>query len=128
MHNEMEIRALIERWAESVRQRDLPGILASHADDIVMFDVPPPFQSVGLKEYSSTWEIFFKGTAPGRFDIKELKIFASDDVAFCVATMACSWNNQGGFEDLDFRLTVGLTKINGRWMVVHEHHSVPAEG
>jgi ketosteroid isomerase-like protein len=24
------------------------------------------------------------------------------------------------------RLTVGLRRIGGRWVVVHEHHSVPA--
>jgi ketosteroid isomerase-like protein len=28
---------------------------------------------------------------------------------------------------LDFRLTVGLRKIDGQWTITHEHHSVPAE-
>jgi ketosteroid isomerase-like protein len=27
---------------------------------------------------------------------------------------------------LDFRLTIGLRKIEGKWTIVHEHHSVPA--
>jgi hypothetical protein len=30
-------------------------------------------------------------------------------------------------DELDFRLTMGLKKIAGEWVVVHEHHSVPAE-
>jgi ketosteroid isomerase-like protein len=29
--------------------------------------------------------------------------------------------------DLDFRLTVGLRKIDCQWTIVHEHHSVPSE-
>jgi ketosteroid isomerase-like protein len=33
---------------------------------------------------------------------------------------------EGGNIDLDFRLTIGLRKINGQWIVSHEHHSVPA--
>jgi hypothetical protein len=28
--------------------------------------------------------------------------------------------------DLDFRLTMGLCKVNGHWLVTHEHHSIPA--
>ncbi len=43
--NEIQIRTLIETWAKAVRERDINGILAHHARDIVMFDVPPPFQS-----------------------------------------------------------------------------------
>ena len=117
---------MIESWAAAVRRKDLEGILKHHSPDIIMFDVPPPFQSVGLDAYKSTWELFFRGTAPGRFDIKTLKIIAGEDVAFCIATMICSWNNRGTFEELEFRLTVGLTKVEGEWLIVHEHHSVPA--
>jgi ketosteroid isomerase-like protein len=28
---------------------------------------------------------------------------------------------------LEFRLTMGLRKINGPWRIMHEHHSIPAE-
>jgi len=28
--------------------------------------------------------------------------------------------------ELEFRLTIGLRKLNGQWMVTHEHHSIPA--
>ena len=126
MSNENEIRRLVEEWAKAVREGNLDGILAHHSNDIVMFDVPPPFQSVGIDEYRKTWELFFTGTEPGRFDIRELKIFAGADVAFCTATMQCSWKNGDTFEELDFRLTIGLVKKDEDWMIVHEHHSVPA--
>jgi hypothetical protein len=29
----------------------------------------------------------------------------------------------GGFQ---FRLTIGLCKVDGAWCIQHEHHSVPA--
>jgi ketosteroid isomerase-like protein len=122
------IRQLVYDWAKAVRNRDIDAILAHHADDLVMFDVPEPFQSVGIDAYRKTWDLFFKYTEPGVFDIKELKIVTDENVAFCIATMKCSdKSNSLDFEPLDFRLTIGLKKINDQWTIVHEHHSIPAK-
>ncbi len=40
--DEDQIRTLVGRWAAAVHSGDLDGVLTAHADDIVMFDVPPP--------------------------------------------------------------------------------------
>jgi ketosteroid isomerase-like protein len=121
---ETHIRALIEAWADAVRRHDLPGILAHHDQDIVMFDVPPPIQSRGLDEYKKTWDLFFSYHKPGQaFDIEELAVTAGDEVAFAVATMRCG---SATVSELLFRLTIGLRKVDGDWRVTHEHHSVPA--
>jgi uncharacterized protein (TIGR02246 family) len=127
---ETQIRALIEAWAAAVRRHDLPTILAHHAPDLVMFDVPPPLQARGMDEYKQTWDLFFKyHTPPQAFDVEELAITAGDDVAFAVAIMRCGSATvdgppvEGGFP---LRLTIGLRKIDGHWCVTHEHHSVLA--
>jgi ketosteroid isomerase-like protein len=61
-----EIRALIERWARAVRHGDLDMVLADHADDIVMFDVPPPENGVrGIDRYHDTWPPFFEWLRQG---------------------------------------------------------------
>jgi len=127
--NEAQVRELVENWAKAVRERDIEKILAHHSVDFVMYDVPPPFQSVGLDAYRSTWEdMFFKYTKPGVFDMDELNIVAGSDVAFCFATMKCAdKSNSTDYVDLPFRLTIGLQKINNQWTIVHEHHSIPAE-
>ena len=65
--DETRIRTLIEQWAEAVHAGDMDAVLADHADDIVMFDVPPPHDGVrGLAAYRETWPPFFAGrrTAP----------------------------------------------------------------
>jgi ketosteroid isomerase-like protein len=36
--DEIEIKALLEAWADAVRRHDLPAILARHEPDMVMFD------------------------------------------------------------------------------------------
>jgi len=125
--NEFEIRTLIENWAMAVRNKNIDAILAHHSEDIVMYDVPPPFQSVGLDAYRKTWDLFYKYTRPAVFDIQELHITAGNDVAFCFAKMKCEdKSNTEDYVPLDFRLTIGLKKINGQWTIIHEHHSAPA--
>jgi ketosteroid isomerase-like protein len=122
------IRNVVESWTAAVRRRDFGGILQNHSSDIVMFDVPPPFQSRGIEAYKKTWDLFFSCSSdPILFDITEMSITAGKDVAFVVATMRCAGSEiNGEHTGLDFRLTVGLRKIDGRWTITHEHHSVPA--
>ncbi|WP_199435184.1 YybH family protein [Qaidamihabitans albus] len=126
--DEKQIRTLIERWAAAVHSGDMNGVLADHATDIVMFDVPPPHRGVrGIDAYRETWPPFFGWQAQGAsFDIESLDIVAGDDVAFAYALLRC-----GTPEDLAadpenrLRLTLGLRKQDGRWVVAHEHHSFP---
>ena len=87
---EVAVRDLIEAWADAVRRKDYHGILRSQASDFVMFDVPPPFKSVGLDAYRKTWDLFFSWSSdPVRFDIQELDVAAGVDVAFAFASMRC---------------------------------------
>ncbi len=93
-----------------------------------MFDVPPPIQSKGIEAYKKTWDVFFAWSKDSCvFDISEMNITAGQDVAFATAMMHCAGTEANGDQiELDFRLTIGLRKIGGRWIVMHEHHSIPA--
>jgi ketosteroid isomerase-like protein len=119
--NEHEIRRLVEDWAAAVRARDVEGAVAHHAGDIVMFDVPLPLQSRGMEEYRKTWELFFANNrgGPGSFEVTDLRIAASDTVAYCHALLNIFGSTA--------RLTMGLRKERGQWLVAHEHHSYPLE-
>jgi len=126
--DEVAIRGLLEHWATAVRARNYPGILAGHAADLRMFDVPLPFESRGLEEYRRTWDLFFSTSEdPVVFDFDEMEITVGRDVAFVIARMHCEPTEAGKRARLDFRLTVGLRKEpGGAWVIIHEHHSVPA--
>ncbi len=121
--DEVRIRDLIEGWAQAVHEGDLPQVLADHADDIVMFDVPPPEDGVrGLDEYTETWPPFFQWQASGAmFEIVRLDVTAGDDVAFAYALLRCGTADED--PDVRLRITFGLRKQGGRWVVSHEHHS-----
>jgi ketosteroid isomerase-like protein len=117
---------LVEHWARAVRTKNLEGILAYHSPDILMFDVPPPLQSKGIEAYKNTWDLFFSWFQDsGVFDIGEMNVTAGRDVAFVTALMRCAGTKPNG-ERVDFRLTIGLRKIRNEWIVMHEHHLIPA--
>ena len=127
--DETQIRALIERWAHAVHAGDLDAVLADHAADIVMFDVPPPSDGVrGIEAYRETWPPFFDWQRQGAvFEIVDLDVTAGDDVAFAHALLRCGTPAELE-EDPDsrLRLSIGLRNESGRWIVTHEHHSFPS--
>ncbi len=128
--DETQIRELIETWAKSVRDRDIDGILAHHAFDILLFDVPPPVQLRGIHEYRRSWEHFLPWFGDsGVFEISELNITAGDDVAFGHGLIRCSGTEASPDKvELVVRLTICCRKIHGQWTVMHEHHSEPSAG
>src|SRR3954468_326687 len=126
MTDEQQIRALIQPWANAVHTGDLDTVLADHASDIVMFDVPPPERGVrGIDDYRETWPGFFRWQASGAvFEIDELDVTAGADVAFAYALLRCATPDElSRRPEQRLRLTVGLRRVEGRWVVAHEHHS-----
>ena len=124
--DEAEIRGLLERWASAVHEGDLDTVVDRHSGDIVMFDVPPPHRGVrGMDAYRETWPGFFEWQRQGAvFEIESLDVVAGAEVAFAHALLRCGTAAEFA-EDPErrLRLTVGLRKDDGRWVVAHEHHS-----
>src|SRR5262245_18327824 len=125
-----QIRTLIERWAGAVHAGDMSGVLADHADDIVMFDVPPPYEGVrGIDAYRETWPGIFEWQRQGAsFRIDSLVVTAGDHVAYAYASLTSATPDQvADRPENKLRLTIGLRKQNGRWIVAPEHPSFPYE-
>ena len=123
-----QIRTLIERWAKAVHIGDMEGVLADHAADIVMFDVPPPEDGVrGIDAYRGTWPGFFEWQRTGAiFEIISLDVTVGQEVAYAYALLRCGTPEELASDpDNRLRLTLGLRKEDGRWVVAHEHHSFP---
>ena len=119
--NEVRVRKVIEDWAAAVGGHDRPGILARHAENVLMFDFPSTLR--GIRAYDETWNFFFaEPEGPITFVPGELEVTAGDNVAFSTCTIRCDGTSSG---PLEFRLTTGLEQIDGDWIITHEHHSLP---
>ena len=93
-----------------------------------MFDVPPPDEGVrGLDAYRQTWPPFFEWQRSGAsFEIVSLDVTAGPGVAYAWALLRCGREERLPREPgVRLRLTVGLRREDGRWVVAHEHHSFP---
>jgi len=128
--DEQQIRDLIETWARAVHAGDLEAVLADHAEDIVMFDVPPPDDGVrGIDAYEQTWPDFFRWQEQARFEIVSLEVTAGAEVAYAFALLKCATDEELAREPgARLRLTLGLRREQGRWVIAHEHHSFPHRG
>lgn len=116
-----KVRQIIIDWTRAVSAGDRDGILAHHADDLLMFDFPSTVQ--GLAAYDETWNFFYEEPrGPIVFEPRDIDVTAGERVAFATCEIHCDGTSAG---PLDLRLTVGLERRNGEWLITHEHHSVP---
>ncbi len=123
MSDERVVRKMVEDWADAVAKGDRDGILASHADDLLMFDFPNTVK--GLGAYSRTWQFFDDSRrGPVTFRPSDMQVHAGSDTAFVSCDIHCNGTTAGAF---DLRLTTCLEKRGGKWTIVHEHHSVPTK-
>ena len=122
-----DVRRVFEGWIAAIQSRNLEGVAAQHAAGVVMFDVPMPPSINGLAAYRETWAPFFRWFGDrGVFEPSELSITAGEDVAFSHCLIRCE-GSQGEGSYLPVRLTLCYHKVDGQWLIAHEHHSVPFE-
>jgi uncharacterized protein (TIGR02246 family) len=129
VNGEAEIRELIGRFANAFRAKDVDGIMSFFAPEIVSFDILPPLAAVGADMFVKHWEEFFEShEGPIDVEFPDVTIAASDDVAFsyCVHRIKGTLKN-GQQTDWWLRWTACYRKTNGKWAIVHEHVSVPAD-
>jgi ketosteroid isomerase-like protein len=126
---EVHIRQRVEDWAKAIRGKDLDGIMSLYSSNIVSFDLDPPLRYSGTATKRQAWEKFFaEYTDPVIYEVSDLNITTDGEVAF-----VNSLNHVSGTltdrrsTDMWVRWTACFRRINGVWLVVHDHVSVPAD-
>ena len=125
------IKALEERFAKAVRAKDPDAIMQCYVADesLLVFDVAPPRQYAGPSAYRKDWVDFlgmFRG--PVTFEVSDLAVKADGNMAYGHSIQRVAGTDKGGKPiDITVRVTDVYRKINGKWLVVHEHVSVPVD-
>lgn len=125
------IRALEDRFAAAVSTGDLDGIMKNYINDksLHVFDVVKRETYYGADSYRADWEDFFthyKGIP--KMNVSDLEITADENLAFSHSLMTVKGLDiKGNPVDRTVRVSAGYKKINGNWLIVHEHISVPVD-
>ena len=122
--DEAEIRGLIEGGPPQSAPRTPMASCRILRRRAWGFFAPPLQADAPLKKSLEEWFQTFRG--PIGYEIHNLKITVGGDVTFCHSLNRISGQRTNS-EDTDIwvRETIGLRKIDGRWLITHEHESVP---
>ncbi|WP_370949000.1 nuclear transport factor 2 family protein [Amycolatopsis sp. cg5] len=127
--DETSIREIFDAHIAAMRAKDPDALVARFAPDAVTFTLAPPLRNSGPAVTDPAgvhaWLAGFTGEMD--FEIRDLELAIGDEVAFGFSLNRLSATPQGDTEQFDlwFRATVGLRKIDGEWLITHEHMSTP---
>ena len=126
--DEGQIRECLDKWTRALRAKDLSALAALYTPDTVAFDLMPPSQ-VDASHYLENFKRWFAAmSGPIDYEIHDLRITMSDDVAYSHNLGHVRGTRANG-ENADYwvRVTVGFKKLNGQWLVSHDHVSMPID-
>jgi uncharacterized protein (TIGR02246 family) len=126
-----QIMALYERWAKAFEAGDVEGIMACYApgDEIVAYDLVPPLQYKGRDAYRKDYVAFLaQYQGPVHVEYRDMRILTGGNLGVIHGLERMTGKLKSGEQtDLWFRVTSAVRKINGQWLLVHDHVSVPVD-
>jgi uncharacterized protein (TIGR02246 family) len=127
--DEAVIRRQMDEWAKAIGAMDLERVMPIYAPDIVSFDLEPPLQYSGTEAKRKAWaRVFAMYQPPLRYEIRELSITVSDDVAFSHSLNRLSGTVKNGHQTGSWvRYTACFRKVDGKWLIAHEQISAPVD-
>jgi PhnB protein len=128
MDDDADVRAVIAARLEATGAKDAAGSLAAFAEDVVVFDLPPPLAqpSEEMRDPARAQTWFDTWDGPIDVDLRELVVRAEGDLAFAHGLLHMAGRRRDGSEgDFWSRTTICLERRDGAWRIVHEHNSFP---
>jgi ketosteroid isomerase-like protein len=123
-----EIKEVIEGRAAALSAGDITAMMVYYAPEVMEFSLAPPLRAVvdgADPAPTERWIATFE--APPQRSVTRLSIDAGGDIAFATSidSMTATPQGQASPFTMWFRVTVGLRRIDGKWLITHEHESVP---
>jgi ketosteroid isomerase-like protein len=127
--DQAQLRALESRFGKAFAAKDVDAIMKVYAPDVFVFDLVPPRQYVGAAAYRQDWKETFAGfKGPIKFEMTDLVLSTDGNIGYGHSIQHVSGvDTKGAASDLTVRVTDVYRKKNGKWLIVHEHVSVPVD-
>ena len=123
------IRQRVEDCVKALCAKDINGVISLYAPNVVSFDIVPPLRYVGADNKRRAWQKAFAAyTGPFAYEVRDLNVTTHGELAFVHSLNHVNGTLASGhMTDLWLRWTACFRRIDGEWLVVHDHVSVPAD-
>lgn len=124
-----DIESLLESWSDAIRRKDIDRLMSLYSSDIVYYDVVPPLQIKGADSARRNFLRWFDlWTSSIGQEIQDRNVATSGDVAVAHMLVRASGTLKSG-RDVDYlvRATLCCRRANDRWLIAHEHVSLPVD-
>jgi ketosteroid isomerase-like protein len=123
------IRQRIQDLVKAIRAKEIDGVIARSAPNIVSCDLGPPLRYVGADTKRRAWhEVFAAFPGPIAYEVRDVHVTTHGALAFVHSRNHINGTLASGhITDLWLRWTACFRRIAGVWLVVHDHVSVPAD-
>jgi ketosteroid isomerase-like protein len=126
-----EIRAAQESIATGAQTRNLDLIMSNYlrSDKLFVFDVYPPRAYVGWDAFRKDWSDFLGGLkGPITYQMVDMDVDTDGKLGYVhVIEHIAGISTAGKPVEINMRITELYRKITGKWLIEHEHASVPVD-
>jgi len=130
-NDKSEITAVEQRVIEGFRAKDVDKIMSGYVADesLFVFDVVPPREYVGAKAYRKDWEdLFAQFPGPTDASMSELNVITAGTFGYAhLIVHSVLTDKDGKKTEGNVRTTDVFRKTGGKWLIVHEHNSIPVD-
>ena len=122
-----EVRQAIQRWQGAIQTRDINQIMSSYTPDVVAYDAVLQLRFKGKEAYGKHWQLCLEMcTNDMVFEPAEMHISVSGGLALVYCLVRCGEKDESGQQNVSWmRMTTGYKKVDGQWLIEHEHFSAP---
>jgi uncharacterized protein (TIGR02246 family) len=124
-----DIRQRVQDWVKAIGAKDIDAVVSLYAPNVVSFDIDPPLRYSGKDKKRQRWQEFFAvHTSAIAYEMRELNVMTHGDLAFVHALNHVEGRLASGHDsDLWLRWAACFRRIDGVWLIVHDHVSVPSD-
>jgi ketosteroid isomerase-like protein len=123
------IQQRVEGYAKAISAKDIDRVMSFFAPNVVSFDIAiKTLRYVGADNKRREWEKAFAAYSSIAYEVRDLHVTTHGDLAFVHAVNHVKGTLASGqITDMWVRWTACFRRIDGVWLVVHDHVSVPVD-
>ncbi|MDQ0092830.1 YybH family protein [Paeniglutamicibacter psychrophenolicus] len=122
---------VLDAYASAVNGKNLTAFTGLYAQDVHVYDAWGKFEYVGAEAWQTMAVDWFGslGNETVRVDFGDVRVRAGESVAMLSAAASFSAFSADGrkLRSLTNRMTMGLALRDSKWLIVHEHSSLPID-